>query len=197
MFQKFLIIQISHLIIKMKYFKYLFVLFAIALSYPLYITFLNPISPKSTIKYNFNKNNKSISLQVDYSRPYKKGRLIFGTEEEDALVPHNKYWRTGANFCTDFYSSSEILFNGNKLDSGKYFLYTIPNENSWNIILNSEYGRFGFFNPNKENDVLITTVPSNSIEDQIEQFTIDFQTINENVFLRLRWDKTVVSIPIN
>tara|TARA_Y200000002_G_C22641395_1_gene647136 strand:- start:984 stop:1496 length:513 start_codon:yes stop_codon:yes gene_type:complete len=169
----------------------------ILFSYPLYITFLNPISPKSTINYSFDKNNKSISLQVDYSRPYKKGRLIFGTEEENALVPYNKYWRTGANFCTDFYNSSEILFNGNKLDSGKYFLYTFPNENSWDIILNSEYGRFGFFNPNRENDILITSVTPILIDDDIEQFSIDFEEKNESILLRLRWAKTSVSIPIN
>tara|TARA_X000000950_G_C13854832_1_gene636112 strand:+ start:566 stop:1111 length:546 start_codon:yes stop_codon:yes gene_type:complete len=181
----------------MKYVKYLLFFFVILFSYPLYITFLNPISPKSTINYSFDKNNKSISLQVDYSRPYKKGRLIFGTEEENALVPYNKYWRTGANFCTDFYNSSEILFNGNKLDSGKYFLYTFPNENSWDIILNSEYGRFGFFNPNRENDILITSVTPILIDDDIEQFSIDFEEKNESILLRLRWAKTSVSIPIN
>jgi len=181
----------------MKHIKYLLFFFVILFSYPLYITFLNPISPKSTINYSFDKNNKSISLQVDYSRPYKKGRLIFGTEEENALVPYNKYWRTGANFCTDFYNSSEILFNGNKLDSGKYFLYTFPNENSWDIILNSDYGRFGFFNPNRENDILITSVTPILIDDDIEQFSIDFEEKNESILLRLRWAKTSVSIPIN
>ena len=181
----------------MKYIKYIPIVFVVLLCYPLYITFLNPISPKSTINYDFDKNDKSISLQVDYSRPYKKGRLIFGTEEEGALVPYNNYWRTGANFCTDFYNSSEILFNGNKLDSGKYFLYTFPNENSWDIILNSDHGRFGFFNPDRENDVLITSVTPISIDEDFEQFKIDFEKVDSNIFLRLRWEKTSVSIPIN
>ena len=181
----------------MKYIKYIPIVFVVLLCYPLYITFLNPISPKSTINYNFDKNDKSISLQVDYSRPYKKGRLIFGTKEEGALVPYNNYWRTGANFCTDFYNSSEILFNGNKLDSGKYFLYTFPNENSWDIILNSDHGRFGFFNPDRENDVLITSVTPISIDEDFEQFKIDFEKVDSNIFLRLRWEKTSVSIPIN
>ena len=184
----------------MKYIKYLFFLIVIMLSYPLYITFLNPISPKSTINYNNTLNNKEVSLQVDYSRPQKKGRLIFGSEEEGALVPYNKYWRTGANFCTDFYTSSEILFNGNKLDSGKYFLYTFPNEDTWDVVLNSEHGRFGFFNPNRDNDILITSVPSYLIDDNLEQFTIDFQKKAETLdtlYLRLRWDNISVEIPIN
>ena len=185
----------------MKYIKYIFFLLLLMLSYPLYITFLNPISPKSTINYNNTLNKVPLSLQVDYSRPLKKGRLIFGTEEEGSLVPYNKYWRTGANFCTDFYTNSTILFNGNKLDSGKYFLYTFPNKNRWDIILNSEYGRFGFFNPNRENDILITSVPSYLIDEEIEQFTIDFNkklgTSKDSLYLRLRWDKTSVEIPIN
>lgn len=184
----------------MKYIKYLFFLIVIMLSYPLYITFLNPISPKSTINYNNTLNNKEVFLQVDYSRPQKKGRLIFGSEEEGALVPYNKYWRTGANFCTDFYTSSEISFNGNKLDSGKYFLYTFPNEGTWDVVLNSEHGRFGFFNPNRDNDVLITSVPSYLIDDNLEQFTIDFQKkaeTSDTLYLRLRWDNISVEIPIN
>ena len=181
----------------MKYIKYLFFLIVIMLSYPLYITFLNPISPKSTINYNNTLNNKEVSLQVDYSRPQKKGRLIFGSEEEGALVPYNKYWRTGANFCTDFYNSAEISFNGETLEPGKYFLYTLPNKNSWDIVLNSENGRFGFFNPNRENDVLITSVPSYSLDQSLEQFTIDFITVNEELNLRLRWEETGVSVPIN
>lgn len=180
----------------MKYLKYLPLLFILLLFYPLYITFLNPISPKESINYKLEKDNKTIDLAVDYSRPFKKGRLVFGSEGEGALVPYNKYWRTGANFCTDFYNSSEISFNGKELESGKYFLYTFPNKDSWDVILNSENGRFGFFNPNRENDVLITNVPSYTLNENIEQFTIDFLTENQELYLRLRWEKTGISIPI-
>ena len=180
----------------MKYLKYAPLIFVLLLCYPIYITFLNPISPKESINHKLEKNRSITELLVDYSRPYKKGRLVFGSEEDGALVPYNKYWRTGANFCTDFYNSSEISFNGEILKSGKYFLYTFPNKNSWDVILNSEHGRFGFFNPNRENDVLITNVPSYSLDEDLEQFTIDFITENQELYLRLRWEKTGISIPI-
>ncbi len=180
----------------MKYLKYLPLIFILLLCYPLYITFLNPISPKESISHKLKKNSSITELVVDYSRPYKKGRLVFGSEEDGALVPYNKYWRTGANFCTDFYNSLEISFNGEILKSGKYFLYTFPNKNSWDVILNSEHGRFGFFNPNRENDVLITNIPSYSLDENLEQFTIDFITENQELYLRLRWEKTGISIPI-
>ena len=181
----------------MRYLKYLFLLLVIILIYPLYITFLNPISPKRSINYELIQNNDKTDLSVDYSSPQKKDRLIFGSEENGALVPYGKYWRTGANFCTDFYTSSSILFNGSKLEDGKYFLYTIPKENSWDVVLNSDNGRFGFFNPNRENDVLITTVPSYDLGEILEEFTIDFIEENESIYLRLRWDNVGISILIN
>tara|TARA_Y100001980_G_C14472430_1_gene252327 strand:- start:134 stop:688 length:555 start_codon:yes stop_codon:yes gene_type:complete len=180
-----------------KYLKYFFLFFVIILFYPLYITFLNPISPRKSINYELIQNNFKTFLLVDYSSPQKKDRLIFGSKEDGALVPYGKYWRTGANFCTDFYTSSNILFNGSRLEAGKYFLYTIPKENSWDVVLNSDHGRFGFFNPNKENDVLITTVPSYNLNEVLEEFTIDFIEKNENIYLRLRWDNLGISILIN
>ena len=181
----------------MKYLKYLFLFFVLILFYPLYITFLNPISPKKSINHELKQSNFKTDLLVDYSSPQKKDRLIFGLEEDGALVPYGKYWRTGANFCTDFYTSSNILFNGSKLEAGKYFLYTIPKENSWDVVLNSDHGRFGFFNPNKENDVLITTVPSYNLGKVLEEFTIDFIEKNKSIYMRLRWDNVGISILIN
>ena len=87
---------------------------------------LNPLSPKETINYSSDISD----IEVVYSRPYKKDRLIFGSEEDGALVPFGKYWRTGANAATTFETSSDILFNGEELKAGKYALYTFPFENS-------------------------------------------------------------------
>ena len=95
---------------------------------------LNPVSPKETVSYS----SEISDIEVVYSRPYKKDRLIFGSEEDGALVPFGKYWRTGANAATTFETSSDILFNGEELKAGKYALYTFPFENSWTVRLNSE-----------------------------------------------------------
>ena len=54
-------------------------------SYVVYGVFLNPKSPRDTVKFN----KEELALVVDYSRPYKKDRLIFGPEEEQALVPYS------------------------------------------------------------------------------------------------------------
>ena len=66
---------------------------------------LNPVSPKETVSYS----SEISDLEVVYSRPYKKDRLIFGSEEDGALVPFGKYWRTGANAATTFETSSTFF----------------------------------------------------------------------------------------
>ena len=95
---------------------------------------LNPVSPKETVVYS----SENMTVEVVYSRPYKNDRLIFGEEEKGALVPFGKYWRTGANAATTFETSSDVFFNGESLDAGKYALYTIPYKGNWTVALNSE-----------------------------------------------------------
>ena len=98
----------------------------LVLAYVGYVIYMlvNPVSPKDTVIYSSDNAN----FEVVYSRPYKKNRLIFGLEEDGALVPYGKYWRTGANAATTFETSGAVSFNGEKLDPGKYRLYTVPGE---------------------------------------------------------------------
>ena len=130
-----------------------------------------------------------------YSRPYKNDRLIFGSEEDGALVPFGKYWRTGANAATTFETSGAVSFNGEKLDPGKYRLYTVPGEKEWKIVLNSEGDKFfAISEPDYSKDVLETVVvPQIKDKNTIEQFTIGFSKNIEGVELYLMWDTTVIS----
>ena len=155
---------------------------------------VNPISPKDTVGFS----SDDTTFEVVYSRPYKKDRLIFGSKENDALVPYGNYWRTGANAATTFEASSDILFNGEELKAGKYALYTIPNENSWTVVLSSESDVFfAISQPDTKFDVLKTSVDVNSMESSLEQFTIEFSKDSTAVNMDLMWDKTMVSIPLN
>ena len=154
---------------------------------------LNPVSPKETISYS----SEISDIEVVYSRPYKKDRLIFGSEEDGALVPFGKYWRTGANAATTFETSSDILFNGEELKAGKYALYTFPFENSWTVRLNSESDVFfAISEPDRKNVVLKTEVPIKKLNKPLEQFTIEFSKDSTFVNMSLMWDRTSVSIPL-
>jgi len=154
---------------------------------------LNPVSPKETVSYS----SEISDFEVVYSRPYKKNRLIFGSEEKGALVPFGKYWRTGANAATTFKTSSDILFNGKELKAGKYALYTYPYENSWTILLGSESDVFfAISEPERKNVVLKTEVLSTFTDKPSEQFTIEFSKDTSSVNMHMTWDKVSVSVPL-
>lgn len=163
-------------------------------SYVVYGVFLNPKSPRDTVKFN----KEELALVVDYSRPYKKDRLIFGSKEDGALVPYSNYWRLGANFATTFETNQEISFAGRPLQPGKYRVYAVPEEDHWVVSLNSEFGSFGYSEPDYEKDVMSVNIASAKLMNSIEQFTIDFiETDDNSLSLRFRWDTTSVSLPIN
>ena len=154
---------------------------------------INPVSPKDTVAYSSDNTN----FEVVYSRPYKKDRIIFGSEEDGALVPFGKYWRTGANAATTFETSSDILFNGEKLKAGKYALFTFPYEDNWTVALNSESDVFfAISQPDPKLDVLKTSINVKLMESSLEQFTIEFLQDSSAVSMNLMWDKMSVSIPL-
>lgn len=150
-------------------------------------------SPEETVTFN----QSDLNLSVFYNRPSKRGRSIFGK-----LVPYGRVWRTGANEATTFKTNKDLLINGKKLPAGKYSLYTIPGEDSWEIIFNSKSYFWGINmrDPSKtslerEFDVLVTNVNPVSTENVIEMFTISFEK-NSELSMILSWDQTKVIVPI-
>lgn len=143
---------------------------------------------------------------VVYSRPYKRGRdNIFGTEETEALVPYGKLWRTGANAATQITFTHEVKVDGKPLAAGTYSLFTTPGETEWAIHFNSELGlsstgRFtdGEFTPVDlpASDVLVVTVPSRSVEEEVDQFTISFEATDGGADLLLTWITAQIRVPI-
>jgi len=137
-----------------------------------------------------------LKIEVRYNRPSKKGRDIFG-----GLVPYGKVWRTGANEATTFETNKDIQIDGKNLRAGKYTLWTIPEEENWTIIFNSEVGQWGInssgeANRSAENDVLQIVVHSVKQDRVFEQFTISFEKTGEEADMVLIWDKTLVAVPI-
>lgn len=134
------------------------------------------------------------SLTVDYSRPSKKGRVIFGE-----LVPHGKVWRTGANEATTIAVDKDIQFGGLPLPAGTYTLWTIPQATSWTVILNSKTYSWGVSYGGEAQrdataDVVTVEVPVTQLADEVEKFTIDVTPAP--AALNLKWDHTLVSVPL-
>ena len=158
----------------------------------IYILFINPASPRGSAEIV--KDN--LIMSVDYGRPYKKERLIFGNSDDGALVPFGKYWRLGANMATTFETNQKISFAGRLLDKGKYRMYAVPYKDSWKLTLNTEAGSFGYNEPNYELDILSINVSTINMSELLEQLTIDFSQDSTSINLNLKWDRTIVSIPI-
>ncbi|MEN8250297.1 MAG: DUF2911 domain-containing protein, partial [Bacteroidota bacterium] len=134
--------------------------------------------------------------EIVYSRPYKKGRIIFGTEEDGALQPYGTYWRLGANEATTFEINREIMFAGNSLAPGKYSMYATPGKETWRISINSEANRWGFSEPDHNNDVMSVEVPVTYSDEVTEQFTINIGASGQGAEIILIWDTSIVKIPV-
>lgn len=149
------------------------------------------LSPEDEVVYN----QDGLTINVFYNRPSKKERKIFG-----GLVPYDQVWRTGANEATTFTTNKDLLIKGKTLKAGKYSLWTIPRENMWTIIFNSEYGQWGLNSKGAPNhnpllDVLKIDVQAVLQEREFEQFTIAFEKTGGDAEMVLIWDKTLVSVP--
>ena len=127
-------------------------------------------------------------ITVDYSRPSKRGREIFGSLEE-----YGKVWRTGANESTWIEVSDDVEVEGKKLAAGKYGLFTIPGKDEWTIIFNKKWDGWGAYEYKEADDVLRVKVEPVAMDGIVETFTID---IADNGDVSLAWDQTQVTFSI-
>ena len=136
-----------------------------------------------------------VSIKVTYSKPGKKGRLLFGREQDKALLPYGKVWRTGANEATLIELGNGLSIGGKPVKEGTYSLYSVPGQSTWKIILNSEVGQWGTeYNDGK--DVLNVEVPIRIRPKVQELFDIYFEEIPGGVNMVLSWDQTEALVPI-
>jgi len=159
----------------------------------IYLNYRNrTLSPPGEVKYN----KDGFSIEIPYSRPSVKGRVIFGTEEEDALLPYGVYWRLGANEATEVTINKDVYFNNNKLPAGTYRMYAIPGPEEFEIFLNSELGKWGAFEPDPDLDVLKTKVAVQKGGSHVEQFTITIEEEGSKVLIVCAWSDVKVKIPV-
>lgn len=133
------------------------------------------------------KEINGATVTINYSKPSKRGRTIFGE-----LEPYGKVWRTGANESTWIEFSKEVKIEGKKLAAGRYGLFSIPGENEWVIIFNSVSDKWGAFSYKDKNDVLRVTVkPTKGAATEVFDISI---ADDGNVVLA--WDETKVAFAV-
>ncbi len=169
-----------------------FILFVLWSVYGLF--FAPKKSPAATATINEN----GLDIKVSYSQPSKRGRLIFGAESEGALQPYGKYWRLGANAATEITFNKDITFAGQPVNAGSYRMYAIPGAETFKVILNSELGVVftAASEPNHVLDVLTVEIPVESLMEEVETFTISFESETTGVNMNMDWDKNRLRLPI-
>jgi Protein of unknown function (DUF2911) len=128
------------------------------------------------------------TARVIYSRPQKKGRVIFGTD----IVKYNEIWRMGANECNEIELYRNATLGGKKIAKGRYSMFCIPNPDKWTIILNKDLDSWGAFSYKQANDLLRIDVPVVKLDEPVEFFTMVFDT---NGYLVVAWDDVRVNVP--
>lgn len=129
-------------------------------------------------------------VTVDYGRPRKRGRVIFG-----GIVPLGEVWRTGANAATQLMVESPVILGGTlKLQPGVYTLWTLPTDTAATLIVNGQAGQWG---TEYHTDRDIGRVPLTvSAGPEVEMFTIQVEERGDRRgAIILAWDTTRWEVP--
>ena len=130
---------------------------------------------------------------IEYSRPSKRGRAIVGD-----LIRFGEVWRTGANKNSTIEFSDAIMIQGKEIPSGKYAIYTLPNEDNWVLYFYSKTDSAGIPKDWEESKIVVSiTLPVQRIDKQVETFTIDISDIKSSgANINLSWENTSISLPV-
>jgi len=127
------------------------------------------VSPPAKVELRL--NGKKIT--VDYSRPQirdpKTGqpRKIMG-----GVVPYGIPWRTGANEATAFVTEGDVNVGGVHVPRGSYTLYTLPNPDSWWLIISKKTGQWGDPYPGTQEDFAVIPMQLEHPPQTVDRFTI-------------------------
>ncbi len=143
------------------------------------------MSPPDTVRASVGASN----IEIAYSRPFKRGRAIFGS-----IVPWNQVWRTGANAATQMTTSASFMFGNTLVPAGKYTLWTLPTPTGAKLIINSQTGQWGT-DYDASKDFARVDLNQSSLSQPVEEFTIAVVPQGTGGTLRMQWDNRQYSVP--
>lgn len=148
---------------------------------------IRPVSPLDSAEVSLNNS----TVKVIYSRPYMRGRRIWGV-----VVPFDSIWRTGANRATELHTKTETLIGGVAIPPGVYTLYSKPKENRLTLIVNKKGPGFPQYDPTL--DLAHIELPMRRVDKPIDPFTIRFEpTAQKNfAYLKFGWDDREFTVDV-
>jgi len=146
---------------------------------------LGPLSSRDTARVAVG----GAEVWVDYGRPQKRGRLIFGN-----VVPWDVVWRTGANAATQLYTPVALTVGGITVPRGTYSLWTVPSPTGWKLIINKQHGQWGTVY-SAEQDLARVDLQVGALAEPVEQLTITLESSATGGVLAIAWDQTRAEVP--
>lgn len=132
----------------------------------------------------------SAELWIDYGRPLRRGRTIFGT-----VVPFDTVWRTGANAATQFRTSVELRIGDQVIPAGTYTLWSIPTRSGGTLIINKQVGQWGT-QYDKSQDLVQVPMTMERLSAPVERMTFEVVPTPNGGQLVVRWDDRRYLVPI-
>lgn len=130
-------------------------------------------------------------VSIEYSRPGMRGRKIFGD-----LVPYGEIWRTGANANTKITFSDDVKIDGKDLKKGTYAIYTIPSQDSWEVIFYNKTDNWGV--PQEWDESAVALKAQATLETlpfEVETFTIFINNLqSDSGVLEFIWADKVADL---
>lgn len=140
-----------------------------------------PASPRDSVKTTI----AGADLKVDYGRPSKRGREVFGTLEKWGNV-----WRTGANQATHFTTSKTLKFGAATVPAGTYTLYTLLDQGGkWQLIVNKQTGQWGTVYDQKQ-DLVRIPLTVEQTPAVVEMMEITITPAGAGGEIAILWDRT-------
>ncbi|MFH0991948.1 MAG: DUF2911 domain-containing protein [bacterium] len=136
-------------------------------------------------------------LSVQYSRPYLRGRKIFGQ-----VVPYDSVWRIGADTVTTLRTTADFEIGALKIPKGAYSLWMLPTRSSARLLINSKTGVIGkdksdYFTLYKKYEFGQATIQRRATKATVDTLTISLNKLSDSTaVMKIDWERTSFSVPL-
>ena len=146
---------------------------------------MGQLSPRDTMRATIGE----AVLTLDYGRPRRRGRAIFG-----GLVAWSKVWRLGANAATQLSTTAALRAGGHLIPAGAYSLWLLPSPDGAELIVNRQTGQWGTAYDPAYDLARVPMAPYRPAR-AVEQLTLEVEPSSGGGTLRLTWDTVGYALP--
>ncbi len=150
-------------------------------------TAVKPKSPKMTAMAMVGTNH----VHIDYGSPSVRGRNIW-----NGLVAYGQVWSSGAHKATWIDFDQDVMVEGKVIPKGKYGFFTIPDKETWTLILSKTWDMHLADDYKVENDIIRMNVKPIKSEKLMEALTYEVLPTHANEGnIKLSWEYLSVELP--